>query len=778
MAITYRFPILVWEDLAGTFTARLVEYEHNVQLIFSGKVAYDSADSTPTAVGLSKDDAIYKLKEYISWSYQEYPWQPMPDFYDAKLIFFRVEVRPEYRRAERIFPVDLVALKLPCIYGRQEEGLLVCSIPTIGVHFYYYDHKTLKDLVNHYAQEKLKGLTPRELSRFLPPKKVFLEEIVMPITYKRKSSKVDVKLPTLSTIAQPVTERGSKRRFGRAWERDTEVAELIRRITQEKANIIIVGESGIGKSTLLADAASQIERQLRRTAEINDDSAYKNYKNKFWSTSGARIIAGMRYLGQWEERCEELIRELSDISGILCLENILDAVNSGGESPINGIAAFLIPYIQRGELKVIVEATPAELDSCRRLLPGFIDLFQILSLESFSKDKAINILDRLAQAFEQNFSIQITKGVTELIYRLFSRFMPYQSFPGKTVAFLQELFERAKQNKKKNVTLAQVIKLFIDQTGLPELFLRDEIPLIPNEVVKQLASQVIGQKNACQTAANLITTFKAGLNDTSRPIGVLLFCGPTGVGKTELAKALSKFFFGAGAEKERLIRLDMSEYSTPGSAARLIGQDFNQPSSLIKKVRQQPFVVVLLDEVEKANKEVFDLFLGLFDEGRLTDQFGRTTIFRSAIIIMTSNIGADKFTALGFQEQSKSSYTSAVMDFFRPEFFNRIDAVVNFGILDKQVIEEITEKELSELTGREGLERSKVKLTWTNNLVKHLTKIGYEPRYGARPLQRTIEKLVVIPLARYLIENPEVRGELIKVDVDISGKVYFQVING
>lgn len=773
MATTYRFPILVWEDLAGTFTARLVEYEHNVQLIYGGKVMFDGAERTPTAVGITKDDAIYKLKEYISWSYQEYPWQPMPDFLEAKMIFFRVELRPEYRREEKVFPVDPISLRLPCVYGRQEEGLLVCSLPTIGVHFYYYDAKTLKDLVNHYVQERLKGITPQELSRYIPPKKTYLEEIVMPITYKRKQHKDTIKLPALSAVAQPVTERGSKRRFGRAWERDTEVADLIQRLSQEKANVIIVGQAGIGKSTLLADGASQIERQLKK--EVDKEDEYKSYQRKFWVTNGARMIAGMQYLGEWEERAEDVIRELSDIDGVLCLENILDVVNSGGESAINGIAAFLLPYIQRGELRVIAEATPSELDSCRRLLPGFVDLFQILYLEPFSRDKAIAILDRVSQAFEQNFSIQMAKGVTELIYRLFCRFMPYQSFPGKTVTFLQELFEKAKQGKKENISLNQVIKLFISQTGLPELFLRDELPLIPGEVVKKLTEQVIGQSSACHTVANLITTFKAGLNDPARPIGVLLFCGPTGVGKTELAKALAKFFFGAGLEKDRLIRLDMSEYSGVGAAARLIGESFNQPSDLVKKVRQQPFLVLLLDEIEKASKEVFDLFLGLFDEGRLTDQYGRTTIFRSAIIIMTSNIGADKFNTLGFNQQNQGSYTSAVMDFFRPEFYNRIDSIVNFNALAPEIIQAITEKELLELTEREGLAKTKLKLNWTNNVVKHLAKVGFEPRYGARPLQRTIEKLVVVPLARYLIENPTVKEKIIKIDIDSNGTINFHV---
>jgi len=773
MTTTYNFPILVWEDFAGSFTARLVEYEHNLQLIYAGKVMFDGAESTPTAFGLTKNEAIYQLKEYLSWSYQQHPWQPTPDFLEAKLIYFRVEVRPEYRRQEKIFPCDPINLVLPCVYGRQEEGLLVCALPTIGVHFYYYEEKTLKELVNHYVQERLKGLTPKELSRYLPPKNVYLEEITVPVNYKSKKDNSKPELLTLSAVAEPITEKTSRRRFNRAWEREKEVADLSQKVNQEKANIIIVGESGSGKTTILSEVASQLERAWQKGADRDD--IYESYKHKFWVTNGARIIAGMRYLGQWEERCEAVISELSNIDGILCIENLLDIINSGGESSVNGIAAFLLPYIQRSELKVIVEATPAELDVCRRLLPGFVDLFQIINLPQFNREKAVSVLDKLAQVFKQNFSVEISKGVTELIYHLFVRFMPYQSFPGKTVVFLKELFEKAVQNKQSFISAEQVVSLFVDQTGLPELFLRNELKLIPTEVLSTLTRQVIGQQEACQVVTNLITTFKAGLNDPTRPIGVLLFCGPTGVGKTELAKALAKFFFGAGEQKERLIRLDMSEYSGPGSVNRLLGESFNQPSELIKRVRQQPFVVLLLDEIKKASKEVFDLFLGLFDEGRLTDEYGRTTIFRSAIIIMTSNIGADKFTTLGFNKENTSSYTSAVMDFFRPEFYNRIDLVVNFNSLSPSVIEAITEKELSELSEREGIAKSSIKLTWTKDVVKLLAKLGFEPRYGARPLQRVIEKLIVVPLARYLVESPSVKQKVINIRLNNDNLIEFQV---
>ncbi len=773
MSTAYHFTILVWEDFAGTFTSKLVDYEHNVQLIYGGKTVFDTADNVPAGFGSTKDEAIYQLKDYLSWFYLKNPWENAPDFLDAKLINFSVEIRPEYRRGEKIFPVEPINLIVPCVYGHQEDGLLVCALPTIGTHFYYYDEKTLKDLVSHYVQEKLKGITPKELSRYLPPKNIFLEELVVQVNYKKKSSKPEVKLEKLEEIAQAVTEKGSRRRFRKAWERDTEVADLVRRITKEKANIIIVGEAGIGKTTVLLEAAAQVERQMQKQADKEDE--LQSFKHKFWITSGSRIIAGMQYLGQWEERCESVIEEISSIDGVLCIENLLDLVNIGGSSHVDGVAAFLLPYLQRSELKMIAEATPLELDRCRKLLPGFVDLFQILYLPQFSREQAISILEQVALAYKQNLSIDITRGVTEIIYSLFHRFMPYQSFPGKAVLFLQELFEQASQENIKVITSDQVIKLFISQTGLPELFLRDEIKLNLSEVVEVLNQQVIGQPQACKAVANLITTFKAGLNDPSRPIGVLLFCGPTGVGKTELAKSLAKFFFGSGKETDRLIRLDMSEYSGPDAVIRLMGTSFSQPSELVRRVRQQPFLVLLLDEIEKASKEIFDLFLGVFDEGRLTDQYGRTSIFCSAIIIMTSNIGVEKFNALGFSKQNTPAYNSAVMDFFRPEFYNRMDGIISFNSLSEEVVIAITEKELSELEKREGLKKANLKISWTKDVVKHLAKEGFEPRYGARPLQRTLEKLVVVPLAHYLVKNPNIKEKEIQLILIDNKTIGFMV---
>jgi ATP-dependent Clp protease ATP-binding subunit ClpC len=481
----------------------------------------------------------------------------------------------------------------------------------------------------------------------------------------------------------------------------------------------------------------------------------------------------MQYLGQWEERCEHIIRELSSIDGVLCFENLLDMVKAGGENANDSIASFFLPFIQRGEMRVVAEATAAELDACRRLLPGFADSFQIVQIPTFTRDKALSVLDLVAASQERNLSINITEGVTNLIYRLFTRFMPYQTFPGKTVSFLIELCERAALVRKKEITQENVITQFIKQTGLPELFLRDEVSLEYEDALKEFERQIIGQTEACRVAANLVTTFKAGLNDPTRPIGVFLFCGPTGVGKTEMAKAISRFFFGHGENaNERMIRLDMSEYSTVGSAIRVLGDASGEPSDLIRKIRQQPFAVVLLDEIEKADAAVFDVLLGLFDEGRLTDRFGRVTNFRSAVVIMTSNLGADKLEAIGFGEKTLPSYEREALSFFRPEFFNRIDALVRFRSLTQEMIQSITIKELEEISKREGLKKAKIKLLWTDKAVSHLAQKGFDPRYGARPLQRTIETLVVAPLSKILLRE-KMNGKELLIDVSDKKQIVF-----
>jgi len=303
-----------------------------------------------------------------------------------------------------------------------------------------------------------------------------------------------------------------------------------------------------------------------------------------------------------------------------------------------------------------------------------------------------------------------------------------------------------------------VLNEFIRSSGLPRNLVDDRVRLDYDEVLAGFRDRIIGQDAACAAAAQLVTTFKAGMQDPRRPIGVLLFCGPTGVGKTEMSKQMTAAFFGAAESGERLLRLDMSEYTGFAAAERLLRKPDGTPSEFVQKMRRQPFRLVLLDEVEKADPEVFDLFLRMFDEGILHDTEGRPTNFRSAVVIMTSNLGASSSAQVGFGDEAPR-FESAAMSFFRPEFFNRMDAVVTFNGLAPADVEKIAALELRLIAEREGLAERQLSLTWDESLVAWLAERGYDRRYGARPLQRLIEEAVMTPLAKALAQIPDARGE-------------------
>jgi ATP-dependent Clp protease ATP-binding subunit ClpC len=761
MAVTYRFPVLVWKDHAGWYTASLLEWDE------------------PAGFGHSADVALAQVQEYLDWRYRDNPWAEKPDFLDPQLIAVKVPVRPEYQVEGRRYPCDeSVTLRVWCVHGRQEQGLLVCVLPTLDMRFYYYDDFSLRPLVTHYVQQKLEGITPQGLARHLPSDSVSLEQVV--VTLNRRESRGGYWIPDLDSlqqIAEPIGDPRFRKMLARPWHRDREVNDLVRRLSEEKANVLLVGEPGSGKTTILVEAVRLIERQQ---AEKEDRPRKGLAARLYWLTSGARLISGMKYLGQWEERCEMIIAELAQLGGTLCIDSLLDLIREGGDGSADSIASFFLPYLQRGELRIVGEATPAELDACRRLLPGFADVFQVLRLEPFSRGDAVSVLDHLSDMLRQNNPIEFGQGVTDLIYNLHSRFLPYHAFPGRAAGFVMHLFDRVRQESKPTrekpaeITTERVVREFVRQTGLPELFLRDQLTLGRDDVEEAFRKQVIGQEAAVKAAAGLVMAFKAGMNDPNRPVGVLLFCGPTGVGKTEMAKALSRYFFGHGESGDRLVRLDMSEYSGHGAADRLLSKPNGQPSDLIQKLRQQPFVVLLLDEIEKADPEVFDVLLGVFDEGRLTDRYGRLTTFRSAIIVLTSNLGAGKQEAFGFAKKSGVAYESEAISFFRPEFFNRLDAVVTFQPLAPETIRAITRKELADVAQREGIARLNLKLTWSEALIEHLAREGFDARYGARPLQRTIETLIVTPLARYLLEHPETSNTTLHTDLGVKSNVEFQ----
>lgn len=766
---SFKLPVLIWQDFGGSFTAQAV----------TGEGEY----FPPAAFNAKKDRAVSELREYLGWLFEDEDWREVPDYTEAKLAEFRVELRPEFEiksnreenRKNRKRPPkkrsftaeEIIPLRVACVYWKTGDGDFYASLPLFDIEFIFHKESELKQLVRMKIQEELRGKSPLGLSKFLPPKEFFLEEITFQSRPKSGQTEYFKEIPNLETVAEPLGAKHLTRKISKAYERETETADLVKRLTEEKASVIILGDNGIGKTTVLTESVRLIERDLPDSEAENREE--KNPKHRFWQTTGGRLIAGMKYLGEWQERLEGVIREVSDIDGVLCAENILDLVQYGGRGPEESLAAFLVPYLQRGELRMVCEATAAELDACRRLLPAFAAQFQIVRLPEFSPEKALSVLTRLAEMQQRNLHVEYSAKTINTVYRLFSRFMPYREFPAAQTGFLSDVFEKAKQTRKKEITSEDVIENFIKLTGLPELFLRDEITLDYEDVTAEFQRQVIGQPEACEQAASIVTTFKAGLNDQERPLGVLLFAGPTGVGKTELAKVLARFFFGeSNGRKERIVRVDMSEYSSGNAASRLLTKPDGAPSDLIQNIREKPFSVILFDEVEKADAQVFDVLLGLFDEGLLSDRYGRTTDFTSSVVIMTSNLGAERFAKgdIGFGENENISNLKEIKSFFRPEFFNRIDAVVQFKPLDKNALYKITEKEIGAMAKREGLIEKNLKLVCSQDAVKFLAEKGFDKRFGARPLQRTIETLLTAPLAKFLLQKRSLKNAEIAAEKD------------
>jgi ATP-dependent Clp protease ATP-binding subunit ClpC len=508
--------------------------------------------------------------------------------------------------------------------------------------------------------------------------------------------------------------------------------------------VLLVGPRGAGKSALVRRMARGIMERTRGKGAV---------KRRLWATSADRIVAGMVYLGMWQQRCLAIVKEIEGSSDVLYLDRLADAMApmSDGAS----IMDLLSPAVIASELTLIAECDEAELVRARQKNPALIDALRVVRVAEALPAQVIALLEPYGARREP--PVTITTDAARRLVELLAAFRRDTAFPGKAIQFV----DYCSLQKHTQLSLGNLTQAFGTWSGLPVDLLAAERALDTAAIATQLQKGVIGQDAACRVAARVIARLKAGLDDPQRPVGALLFAGPTGVGKTELAKQLARYLFG---DAERLVRIDMSEITTPSAIARLITPS-PAGTSLADRIRRQPLSVVLFDEIEKADDAAFDLLLGVLGEGRLTDAFGRLVDFRMSLIVMTTNLGAADPRPAGFSSDPDAppDPSGAIRNFFRPELLGRLDSVVAFRPLPPLALERIVDLEIDKLRGRPGFIARNLRLEVTPAARTRLAELGHDDKLGARPLRRTIEDLIVAPLAERMAREPTWRDATVRI---------------
>ncbi|GAA3182734.1 ATP-dependent Clp protease ATP-binding subunit [Fructilactobacillus sanfranciscensis] len=575
---------------------------------------------------------------------------------------------------------------------------------------------------------------------------------------------------------------------------------------RSKNNPVLIGEAGVGKTAIVEGLAQKIA----------DGTVPQKLRNKkIIQIDMVSMIQGTGIRGQFEKKMQALIKEVkADKNLILFIDEIHEIVGAGNSEGGLDAGNVLKPALARGDFQLIGSTTLKEYRDIEKD-SALARRFQPIMVEEPTTEQAIKILKGLQKNYEDYHMVHYTEDAINAAVKLSNRYINDRFLPDKAIDLMDETGSRknltlniidpkaidkeiseaekqketaldkedyetaafyrdrekqlnrqkdnlAQEKTKNNTVTEKDMQQVVEEiTSIPVADLEDQEKAQLKNLNVNLEKHVIGQGNAVNKVAKAIQRNRVGFNKSGRPIGSFLFVGPTGVGKTELAKQLAEQLFGS---KESIIRFDMSEYREPQSIAKLIGAapgyvGYDEAGQLTEKVRRHPYSLILLDEVEKAHSDVLHAFLQVLDDGRLTDSQGRTVSFKDTVIIMTSNAGANTGANVGFGAETSGS-THSVLDklsaYFKPEFLNRFDDIIEFNSLNKKELRQIVNLLLSDMN--ETLAQNDLTVDVSDDVKEQLAELGYNPAMGARPLRRVIQEQLEDQVAGYLLDNPNVRA--------------------
>ena len=556
--------------------------------------------------------------------------------------------------------------------------------------------------------------------------------------------------------------------------RETEVAQVLGFLSRRRS-VLLVGPEECGRTSVVRGLAAHLQ------AAADEHGPVQGLVE--WPAS--RFVTGTRYLGEWQTKTDAVLTTAEEAGIVLYVPDVWNLATVGrSESNDDNVFDQIRPDVLSGRVLVLGEVTPEQLSRLQST-PGGGSLFEIVRVAPLSPDEARAVV----RAHCERLGLAPEEGTLDVARDLCGRFLPRKPAPGPELRLLDQVrdYHSQKQSVGEDVPVdaALFIRVFSIYSGLPPFVVDASTTHALADVRSHFTQRIVGQSGAIEAVLETITLFKAGLSDPSKPIGSFLFVGPTGVGKTELARALAAFLFGS---PHRLLRFDLSELKDYHAFEQLVGSTRapDQPARLLDPVRTQPFQVVLFDELEKAHANVWDLLLPLLDEGHLSSPSGRggTVDFRSTIVICTSNVGGLAGTtpdrAVGFAQPAadpgpaggtgtaarsarEARTLAALEDAFRPEFLNRFQHVVVFHPLTAEDVRTIARHDLATIFAREGLIRRRLTVEVEDAALDLVSRFGFDPRYGARALKRELQHRIVLPVATTLMERPVAPGSVLRI---------------